>query len=267
MAIKDIERIEPEEIDITDTSLAEGEAQELDLKEDWQALAAPPPAARYRLKLNVDPKAFEKGVKKGYSAEDPNGWWYKCTVECKIQDPTGKWQDSIVFFNASSPTPKGKKISSMAGMLGMMGDTKLPVKITELALARRFYAVIAKNQPIMIADCDWSTWDSSNTKKGKEFGQVLMAGMVKHPPKKVNGKVVTGEYEHILKNAKGEDCVAKLKIIKWIGKPSAVATTTEVKKEEPKKKEVKKEEPVFEVAGEQNDELNFGDDGEVIIDE
>ncbi len=211
-------KVEAVEVDINTAGLAEGVEQEIDAKEDWQARACPPPKGRYTLKLTVEDAKFEMNQKRGFSANDPNGKYYTKQIACKIQDPTGKWQDSVVFYKASTGVGKGKKMSTMAGLLLMIG-AKMPPKINDLKLAKNFYAIIAKNQPVLVADCDWSTWD----KDGKgEFGQALLVGMDNFP-KKANG-----EYHHIVKTNKGVEQVAKLKLIKWVGKPGVAVAPSDV---------------------------------------
>ena len=61
MANQKVEREEPVIVDINDTSLAEGVEQEIDLKEDWQARACPPPRGKYALALFVDEEKVEQG--------------------------------------------------------------------------------------------------------------------------------------------------------------------------------------------------------------
>lgn len=258
MAIKEtIEEIENIEIDITDTSLAEGMEQEMDLKEDWQARACPPPAGKYRLKLFLEKTDFEQGRKQGFQKDDSNGYYYKAQVTGKIQDPTGVWQDSIVYYNASTGMQKGKKVSTMAGLLVMMGDTKLPSKISEKALALRFYNVINKNQPVLLAECDWSTWDRED-KSGGDFGTSLLVGMKLYPKK------ADGTYQHIIKNKKGVEFVAKLKLIKWLGKAGTPTTAAPVAAPKPPVQEMK---VVSAPVAEKQEELTFSDDGEVQLED
>lgn len=268
MAItNDVVRAENVEVDITDTMLADGMEQEMDLKEDWQARACPPPSGKYRLKLFLEKTDFEQGQKQNYKADDANGKYYKATVTCKIQDSTGKWQDSVVSYNASTGISKGKKISTMAGLLIMMGDTKLPAKISELKLAQRFLQVINKFAPILIAECDWSCWDRTPA-KGQPLGKALKIGMKNFPAKK-GGQ--PGEKEHILQNSTGEDCVARLKIMKWVGKPAPAGTvpTTPVQKPvpvvQPKVVPIQLDAP--EAVSLDTENVSFDDSGEVILDE
>lgn len=223
MAIKELvdDRIENVAIDITDTGLALGVEQENDLASDWQARACPPPAGKYRLKLSIDKGDFEQGTKQGFGKDDPNGKYYKATVTCKIQDPTGVWQDTVLQYNASSGIMKGKPCSTMAGLLVMIGDKKLPSKIADLTLTQRFFAIISKNLPVLIAEVDWSAWDRSDKSQG-DFGSPFRTGMKNFP--KLEKPTKEGiQYNHIVKNKKGDELVAKGKIIKWLGKATASA--------------------------------------------
>lgn len=256
MAVQVEEREEAIEIDINDASLVAGEELEQDLKEDWQAKAAPPPAKRYALKIFIEDDKVEVNVKKGFSKTDPNGKYYKKNVTCKIQDPTGKWQDSIVFDSFGSSIPRGKKVSQMAGMLAML-RVKVQPKMSELDLTKLFIKALKKlDGPVMIADCDWSVWDR-NSGKG-EYGSALLVGM-KNFPKKADGT-----HEHIINNKKGEEFVAKLKIVKWIGQP------TQSGKEEAAQGKVvsqpAKQAPKVTPKPEVVEEVAMDDDGEVIID-
>src|SRR5258708_40278821 len=92
------ERYEPVDVDINDTGLAEGVEQEQDLREDWQARACPPPKARYRMRCYIADDTFEQNTKRGFTKDDPNGKFYTKQVELHIQDPSAKWQDSIVYY-------------------------------------------------------------------------------------------------------------------------------------------------------------------------
>lgn len=262
-------KVDPIEVDINTAGLAEGVEQEIDAKEDWQARACPPPKGRYTLQLTVEDSKFEQMQKRGYSPGDPNGKYYTKQIVCKIQDPTGKWQDSVVFYKASSGVPKGKKMSNMAGILLMIG-AKMPTKINDLKLAKNFYAIIAKNQPILVADCDWSTWDMDG--KG-EFGNALLVGMDNFPKK------ADGTYHHIVKTKSGVEVIAKLKLIKWVGKPGVAApvssapavvagqkvkTTAPVIVKQEALQEVVMEEDIPVVETNTNG-MTFDDDGEVVI--
>lgn len=215
------ERPEPIEVDINDTSLIDGEALEYDLKEDFQARSAPPPGRSdvskpkfYKFRLFIDDTKVEKQLKDGYSPTDPNGYFYKKNVVCKIQDE--KWQDSIVYCNFSSAIPKGKRISSMVGMLQML-KVKVQPKMAELAVARLFLKALEKlDGPIQIAECDWGGWDSSDTKRSDMGAVALIAETGKAANTMLNfPKKADGSYQHIVHNRQGLEIVAKLKIIKW----------------------------------------------------
>jgi hypothetical protein len=135
----------------------------------------------------------------------------------------------------------------------MMGDVKCPPKINDKDLAQRFFKVVSKNNPILLADCDWQTWDSTKDKQNP-LGKVLLAGMLKHPKIVKDGKE---EYNHILHNAAGEECFAKLKVVKWVGKPTKAAPAPTPA---PAPVAVKAE-PVLEDTG----DITFGDDGEISL--
>lgn len=264
MAIQQAVKEKQEEaviVDINDTGLAEGEMHEVNLKEDWQAKAAPPPAAKYGLKIFIDDDKVEQGQKQGYAASDPNGKYYKKQVVCKIQDATGVWQDSVVFYNVSSGVPKGKTLSSMAGLLGMM-KVKLPAKISDLALTRLFIKAVKQigENVILVAECDWSVWDK-NSGKG-DFGEALLVGMKNFPKK-------DGKPYHVVYNKKGEEFVAKLKIIKWLGKQGEVVGKPAVAA--PTKPIVQAPKPVPPPVQELEEltiesPVSLGDDGEVVLD-
>src|ERR1700723_735908 len=150
------ERFEPVEVDINDANLEEGESREIDVKEDWQAKAAPPPKGRYALKLFVDDEKVEQGIKTGFKKDDPNGKYYKKQITCKIQDQTGTWQDTVVFYGCSTGTPKGKTMSTAAGLLVML-KVKVQPKMTDLAIIRLLIKAIKQlDGPTLIAECDWS---------------------------------------------------------------------------------------------------------------
>lgn len=254
MAIKTEEKIEAVEVDINDTSLAEGQEQELDLKDDWQAKAAPPPKGRYKFRLFIEDEKVEQNHKQGFSKDDPNGKYYKKQVTCKIQDPSGKWQDSIVYYAVSSGIPKGKKASSMAGLLSML-KVKLQPKMTDLQTARLFIKAMVKlDGPMLIADCDWSAWDKNAESRG-DFGAPLRIGMTNFPKK------VDGTYEHIIHTKKGEEVVAKLKILKWYSPVATATASAGATVAKPVAVVVKPVEvqPI-------PDTVEFGDDGEVVLD-
>ena len=226
------ERPEPIEIDINDTSLLEGSEVEFDLKEDFQARSAPPPGRSdpnkprlYKFRLFIDDDKVEKNLKDGFSAADPNGYYYKKQVICKLQDDTGKWQDSVAFANFSSGIPKGKKTSSMIGMLQYL-RVRVQPRMTELAVARLFIKALKKlDGPVQIAECDWSAWDSTDTKRN-DIGAVAIiveTGKAANYPKKADGT-----YQHIVHTKNGLELVAKLKVIRWI--PPVLPKTEEAAK-------------------------------------
>lgn len=254
MAIKDeTKEIKPIEIDINDTALIEGTGLDLDLTEDWQAQAAPPPASRYKLKLTIEDDKFTVGVKQGFGKDDPNGKYYKKQLACKIQAEGSEWNNSIVFYNCNTSIGRGKKLSTMAGLLIMLG-AKLPANISELKLARHFNAVIKKNEPELIADCDWSAWDMEAESKG-DFGAAAKVGMKNFPL--VNGKRV-----HIIEGAKGQQIVAKLKITKFLGKPGSAASASVVSQPKPVAVKAEAKPAEMDLSG----GVDMDGDGEVLLD-
>lgn len=264
------ERIELVEVDINDSNLLEGSVTEVDLKEDWQAKAAPPPKNRYKLKIFAEDDKVEQGVKQGFKKGDPNGVYYRKQLTCKIQDTTGEWQDSIVYYNVSTGIPKGKTLSSAAGMIRDIG-VKLALRMNDLATIRLLIRALKQlDGPILIAECDWSAWDKSDTKRS-EIGAALKVGMVNFPLK-TDG---SGKRNHIIYNKIGEEVVAKLKIIKWLGKPTVAPAVngTAAKVVAPVQQQVVKPKPqvIQEVIPETievvtSDSVTFDEDGEVVID-
>lgn len=220
MAIKQVERNEAEEFDINDPSLMEGEVSQLDLNEDWQAKAPPPPGRTaqdkprlYKIRFHYESK-MERTLKDGFKADDPNGYFYTTQLIGKIQDPAGTWQDSVVYYKVSSFLNRGKKISTMAGFL-KLARINVPSAISELALAKllpkAMEALDRKDGPVLIGDCDWSCWDVDDTKKGRSpMGSQKEAGMWRFPRK------ADGTHNHILIGVTGRECIAKLKVNKLI---------------------------------------------------
>lgn len=275
------ERAEPEELDINDTALIEGAALEYDLKEDFQARSAPPPGRSdpkkpqlYKFRLFLDDEKVERTLKQGYSPTDPNGYFYKKTVSCKLQDESGKWQDSIVFANFSSAVPKGKKTSSMLGMLQYL-RVKVQGQMSELAVTKLFFKALKQlDGPAQIAECDWSAWDSSDNKRNELGSVAIIAETGKAANTMLNfPKKVDGTYQHIVHTKQGLELVAKLKIIKWmppVVKPAAngaVAGAVQLVQQKPvvsqPKPVVVTPAPIIEeVLG----AIEMGDDGEVILD-
>jgi hypothetical protein len=257
---------EPIEIDINDSSLIEGEALEYDLKEDFQARSAPPPKGRYKLRLFIDDEKIEKNLKRGFDAKDPNSYYYKKQVVCKIQDPTGKWQDSVVYWNASSGIPKGKKISSMVGMLQAM-RVKIQPRMSELAVARLFIKAMVKlDGPIQIADCDWGGWDSTNTKRNDLGSTALIHSTGKLANTMLNfPKKADGSYDHITSTKEGLEIIAKLKIIKWVAPQEAAKVNGQTAPiSVPKPAVVMVQQPEVQTITEAP--LEIGEDGEVVLD-
>lgn len=261
MAIKDtknteIENDEIEMVDINDTSLMEGVEQDIDTKEDWQARACPPPAGKYRLKLTVQDDKFEVGRKQGFDRTDPNGVFYKKVVTCKIQSDKPELKDAIIDYKASTGVPRGKPMSTMAGLLAMAGF-KLKPKMKDLELARLFQKAISQKEPILIAACDWEVWDASDKNDMKR----LFTGMKNFP------KNAKGEPNHIVTNKKGQEFVAKLKVIKW--EPAKVGASapaaTPVAPKPPVKAVVQEvEDDGFEAVS--SGGVTVDDDGEIVMD-
>lgn len=259
------EKPEPIEIDINDTSLIEGDLLEFDLKEDFQARSAPPPgrsdpnkAKLYKLKMFIDDALIEKNLKEGFDPKDPNGYYYKKQVICKIQDE--KWQDSVVYWNASSGIPKGKKTSSMLGMLQYL-KVKVQPRMSELAVARLFIKALQKlDGPIQIAECDWSCWDQNDTKRNDLGATAIIAETGKAANTMLNfPKKADGTYQHIVHTKQGLELIAKLKIIKWVAPVVNNAANGAIVQQA--KPATPPPPPVQEVK-----ELEIGDDGEVVLD-
>jgi hypothetical protein len=277
----DEKKFEPIEIDINDTSLIEGTALELDLKEDFQARSAPPPRARYWMRLFLDDDKIQKNLKEGFDPKDPNSYYYKKVITCKIQDPKGVWQDSIAYYNVSSGLPRGKKISSMAGVLGML-KVKIPNPISELKLTRLFMKAMKQlDGPKLISECDWSAWDKDNNRRN-EMGQVAViaetgkaANTMLNFPKKADGS-----YNHIIHTKEGIELVAKLKVLRFIteaevksqqdkaktGSTAGVVSQPKQAAVKPKvEEEVNLDDGLQLMTDDSNGNLNFTDDGEVVL--
>lgn len=275
------ERIEAVEVDINDVSLADGIETELDLKEDFQARACPPPGRSevnkpklYKMKVFCEDTSFEQNTKFNFAANDPNGKYYTKQLICKLQDPTGTWQDSICYYKISTAVPKGKKISSAAGLLLLMG-IKVPAKITDKALAQLVYKGVtlldSKDKNYVVGDCDWSAWDKTKTSKRAEFGSQAILS---------NGKVATsmanfprkadGTFEHIAYTKDGLEVIAGLKVLKIHALAKPVATPAQepakaiVAQPKPQAKPPVKEEPVEDLDA---TSLVLGDDGEVVLED
>jgi hypothetical protein len=253
------------EVDINDTSLYEGDEQEVDAKEDWQAKAAPPPKGRYRLQLFPTSKetitSFQQGTKTGYEENPQAGAYYVKELMCKIVSED-KWKGSIVGVKFSTGVPRGKKTSTMLGIMLLAGVQIKQGKMTDRQVASMFSKFLAK-EPILSADCDWQAWDNMSKDKDNPFGLLLLKGMDNFPKK------ADGSHSHIVKNKKGQEFVASLKIIKWVPKGATAATPAKPVAVASKPVAViKKVEPVEDVV-QLDDEVGgveMGDDGEVILD-
>ena len=161
-------------------------------------------------------------------------------------------------------------MSTAAGLLVMMG-VKVKPKMKAGEIISTIIKAINKFEPVLIAESDWSAWDKDDTDSKHEMGKPLITGMLQFPKKE------DGSYHHIVRNKKGVEFVAKLKIIKWLGKPgvkkevetipqvvggkvnSLVKPMTAIK---PKVVEVVEEIPVVE---ENNSSFQFDEDGEVVL--
>ena len=252
------EELRFKEVDINDTSLYDGDEQEVDAKEDWQAKAAPPPKARYRLQLFPTSKetltSFQQGTKMGYEDNPQAGAYYVKELMCKIVSED-KWKGSIVGVKFSTGVPRGKKTSTMLGIMLLAGVQVKAGKMNDRQVATLFSKFLAK-EPVLSADCDWQAWDNVSKTKENPFGVVLVKGMGLFPKK------ADGSYSHIVKNQKGQEFVASLKVIKWVGKGATPVVATPAAKPV-----VKKAAPVEEVISidEEAGGVEMGDDGEVIL--
>lgn len=265
------ERIEAIEVDINDTSLADGVETEFDLKADFQARACPPPGRTdlnkpklYKFKVFSDDSTYEQHTKFGFTKDDPNGKYYTKQLVLKLQDPSGVWQDSVCYYKTSTGIPKGKKISTMAGLLVMM-KVKVPAKATDIYVARLLTKALeqldSKDRNYIIGDCDWSAWDKTKTGKRAEFGAIAILSNGKVASSMANfPKNADGTYQHICHTKDGLEVIASLKV----NKVHALAEKKEEpKKEEPKAAEVKV--PVKATPKPQEEELDL--DGGVTMDE
>lgn len=251
------------EVDINDTSLFDGDEQEVDAKEDWQAKAAPPPKARYRLQLFPTSKesltSFQQGTKSGYEENPKAGAYYVKELMCKIVSED-KWKGSIVGTKFSTGVPRGKKTSTMLGVMLLAGVQVKAGKMNDKQIASLFSKFLAK-EPILLADCDWQAWDNMSKDKDNPFGKLLLKGMANFP---VKGD---GSHSHIVRNGKGQEFVAGLKIVKWVPKNAAavapVASAASAVKVAVKVVPKKVEEEVVEM--EEDAGVEMDTDGEVIL--
>lgn len=248
------------EVDINDTSLYEGDEQEVDAKEDWQAKAAPPPKMRYRLQLFPTSKetitTFQQGTKMGYEEKPEAGAYYVKELMCKIVSED-KWKGSIVGVKFSTGVPRGKKTSTMLGIMLLAGVQVKSLKMTDKQVATLFSKFLAK-EPILSADCDWQAWDNVSKDKSNPFGVLLLKGMDNFPKK------ADGSRAHIVRNAKGQEFVAGLKVVKWVPK-SAVAAVATAKPVAVVKAKPAPVEEVISMDEEATGGVEMGDDGEVIL--
>lgn len=241
-SVSEIEQAEEKlkAVDINSSGLYEGEEAQIDAKEDWQARSAPPPKGKYRLQFfpSNNEKVTDFVPNPRQLADGSKVYFYTKDVMCKIVSEDEKVAGSIVGVKFSTGIQKGKTKSSMYGVLEL-GGNKLPLKIKDLSLARGFAKWLAK-EPIMVAECDWRAWDTTKD-KDNPFGKVLLEGMINFP-------VVDGKRSHVVRNAKGQEFTAKLRVVKWIGKNVAngiasVASTQQTQQANPNKPPVQQSKP------------------------
>ena len=189
-------------IDPTVAQVKKGQVMQMDKEADaWESIN-PPPANYYALLPVVSKDGYtENEIVEG----DPNSIYYKANLACKIVSSDEAANGSIVYLNVSSYIGRGKKISTMAGVMlkSNKKPSKMPETITHGELLGWFVKWV-KAQPTIYAWCDWSAWSSKKQ-------QMVRKGMENFPQSE------DGTYDAHLE-IDGEEIVGKLKIEKLLTK-------------------------------------------------
>lgn len=200
---KQTERAELKTIDINNTSLLEGEEQEINPNADAWDQPAPPPDGVYLCKVFLAKQGFQVGMLDDESLTKEQRTFYRANLVLKILDE-GKWKDLNIFYNVSTFISAGKEISTMLGMIRKTGVEIKDKKVTPLAQVKLLGKVI-KLEPKLYFKGEWKAWDQD-----KE--EWIKVGM-KNFPKTEDGK----GFSHIVRNSKGAPVTAKFKVDRVFG--------------------------------------------------
>lgn len=193
---------------LTAKGLYAGDAVQLDPEEDAWAYGAPPPMDNYEIQLF----AAKEHVKLRTSERDASYKWYTIALEGKIIN-SGDFDGVVCFPQVSTSIPRGKSISTAAGLIAKLGY-KLPERATQLEVAQLLVKVI-KKEPVTRVLLDWNLYSSKD-------GVTIYKTMLDFPS---NGE---GGYEHeVTRTAKdhtSEDLRAQLRVTYWYGKKEELKT-------------------------------------------
>lgn len=199
------------EVDINDTSLPDGEEEELNQDGDFQAIAVPPPDGKYQVQVYLAEKINETAPVMQDKTYDGKVF-YTINMEARIRQPAD-WEGGMLSGKCNTLIQKRTGTSSAAGMIKLLDPTyKLPSKVTPLSVMRALVEILNKG-PKCFVETEWRAW-SFTEKNGKDMqgkprvGKHIKKGMKQFPQ-------IAGKHYPIVKDSDGNDCKANAKIKKW----------------------------------------------------
>lgn len=190
---------EPEAVDITSAALPRGLEVDIDPEDDAWEFGPPPPKGCYPLKLAFQvapPKSWKKGNTRDGQLV------YSTTLEGRVA-LEGDYEGTVTFLDIRTSLRRGKRISTAAGLIAKCGF-KLKPRLDDLTVARMVTKLVAQG-PTIVADCDWDAYSAADEK-------TILRGMDNFPD------LPDGTKDHVVKDSKGNECFARLRVVHIYGK-------------------------------------------------
>jgi hypothetical protein len=205
------EQLQWVEVDLDQIKVT-GKVSELDPTEDAWEFAAPPPKGVYDIKLYPAKGGWKMA---NYDKNDPEAVYFQGALEGRIVSNDPDVNDTVVFIYVSTRIARGKKISTMAGMVAKAGF-KCPPSATDVQIAKLFRQVL-KKEPVLKGLIDWR-----GAYKDPEGNYVNACNTYADFPTTKDGK----GREHIFSKQTKEHGVqeirAQLTVTRWFGKDEKI---------------------------------------------
>lgn len=154
-------------IDLSDVNLPNEEV-EIDSSEDAFTLAPPIPDGEYLCKAVLGSDGPGKRKDKRSGVVD-----YEVPIEFRVAD--GENKDAVLFFNAKTRVPRGKKTCTAAAVLIEAG-VKLEGRVMKLDMVTALIKLL-KKEPTFFVTSEWGAWD----KEAGKNGRMIKRGMANFP--------------------------------------------------------------------------------------
>ena|SRR6185312_3184530 len=187
-----------------DTSLFQGETEEMDYSNPDEAFefAPPPPKGSYDLKPVIAKDGIKVNTKRGN---------YLINLECRISSDDRDTDDYPVFAMVSTGIGRGKRLSTCMAFLAKLGIKNLPTKLNDFQQVEWLLKALKQEPTIKKCELDWE----AQIKVGEKKYETVCKTMDDFP-KDADGKPM---HEFSIPRAGGikETVKARMKVVTWGG--------------------------------------------------